>query len=130
MILVDSSVWVEGLRKDGNKGTKQVLGRMLESNMVTTCGPVRLEILGAARKNERKVLDLYFDNIPIIETDDTIWEEAIILSRAVLDKGFKIPWNDLLIAAISKKADIPVYTLDKHFQQIKKVNKIKLIFSL
>jgi len=130
MILVDSSVWVEGLRRDGKVEIKLLLGKLLENNLVATCEPVKLEILGASRKTERKALDAYFFDIHSLQTDEDIWDDAINLSRSLMDKGYKVPWNDILISSIAKASNVPIYTLDKHFQLIKKINKVNLLFSV
>ena len=54
MVLVDSSVWIEALRRDGNVHVKVALESLLQEYEATFCGPVKLEVLGGARKQDRQ----------------------------------------------------------------------------
>ena len=49
MILVDSSVWIESLRREGRLDVKLALEGLLEEYEAAWCGPVKLEVLGGAR---------------------------------------------------------------------------------
>jgi hypothetical protein len=37
------------------------------------------------------------------------------------DNGITVPWNDILIATLAKHHDVRIYSLDKHFDQMKPV---------
>lgn len=126
MVLVDSSVWVEVLRKNGASSVKAEVAKLLDSAVVCTCGPVRLEILGAARKQERKKIDHYFGAIPSLKVRDIVWKDAVVLSRQMRDGGHSIPWNDLLIASIALSHSVPVYSRDRHFDEISKTAGLAL----
>lgn len=126
MILVDSSIWVEGLRRSGDPRVKLRLSNLLDDGVVLTCPPVRLEILGAAKKQERRTLDGYFKDIPSLEASEEIWSSAILLSRSLRDRRYAIPWNDILISATAVHYDVPVYSKDNHFRQIQRVIQLKL----
>lgn len=126
MILIDSSVWVEGLRRSGDTRIKLKLTNLLDDGSVLTCFPIRLEILGAARRSDRKTLDGYFKDIPNLEITEDVWNGAILLSRSLRDRGYAIPWNDILIAATALDYQVPVYSKDNHFKQIQRITKLKL----
>ena len=126
MILVDTSIWVEALRKAGRQEIRQTLSQLLEESRIVTCPVVRLEILGAARKLEREALDSYFAEIPSIKISDSIWHEAISISRRLRDKGHTVPYNDILIASLALIYNIQVFSCDRHFVDISKVTRLKL----
>jgi len=115
MVLVDSSVWIESLRRDGRLEVKLALESLLEEYEAGWCGPVKLEVLGGARAQDREKLAEYFRCIPYFPMADGAWDAARILAWRLRDKGCTAPWNDILIAALSIKADCRVYAIDQHF---------------
>jgi predicted nucleic acid-binding protein len=118
MVLVDSSVWIEALRRDGNVNVKLALENLLEEYEASWCGPVKLEVLGGARVQDRKKLEAQFSCIPYFPMADAAWDSAKNLAWRLRDKGCTVPWNDILIAALSVKADCRIYAVDKHFQMM------------
>jgi predicted nucleic acid-binding protein len=116
MVLVDSSVWIEALRRDGNVHVKLAVEGLLEKYEAAWCGPVKLEVLGGARAQDRKKLEEQFSCIPYFPMADGAWDSAKNLAWLLRDKGCTAPWNDILIAALSVKADCRIYAVDKHFQ--------------
>jgi len=116
MVLVDSSVWIEALRRDGRLEVKVALENLLEAYEAAWCGPVKLEVLGGARAQDRKALEEQFSCIPYLPMTDAAWDSAKNLAWRVRDKGCTVPWNDILIAALSVRADCRIYAVDKHFQ--------------
>jgi predicted nucleic acid-binding protein len=115
MVLVDSSVWIESLRRDGRVGVKLALEGLLEEYEASWCGPVKLEVLGGARVQDREQLEAHFSCIPYFPMTDAAWDSAKALAWRLRDKGVMAPWNDILIATLSVKADCRVYAIDKHF---------------
>lgn len=99
---------------------------LLEKSLVITCSAVRLEILGAAKKSERWQLDSDFSSIPYLNIDSKVWNKAIHVSRDLRDRGLSIPWNDVLIATTALEYAVPIYAVDKHFEEMSKVVKPKL----
>ncbi len=115
MVIVDSSVWIEALRRDGNVQVKLAVEALLEEYEATWCGPVKLEVLGGARQQERKALEEHFSCIPYFPMTDAAWDAAKELAWRLRDKGCNTPWNDILIATLSRKAECRVFAVDKHF---------------
>lgn len=116
MVLVDSSVWIEALRREGRLDVKLALESFLEEYEAAWCGPVKLEVLGGARAQDRDKLDAHFSCIPYFQMNDTAWESAKKLAWRLRDRGCVTPWNDVLIAALSVEADCRIYAVDKHFE--------------
>jgi predicted nucleic acid-binding protein len=116
MVLVDSSIWIEALRRDGRLDVKLALENLLEEYEAAWCGPVKLEVLGGARAQDRAKLEAHFDCIPYFPMKDEAWDSAKNLAWRLRDKGCSAPWNEILIAALSLKADCRIYAMDKHFE--------------
>ena len=53
MVLVDSSVWIEALRRKGDLGVKVGLEALMEADGAVISGPVLLEVLGGSRPRDR-----------------------------------------------------------------------------
>ncbi len=116
MVLVDSCVWIKANQPKGDLLAKVALETLLEEDEAAFCGPVRLEVLGAMRRESRPRFDAYFSLVPYLTMTDDIWAEAVKLGRVLADEArLTLPWNDVLIAAIAQRHQVRVYTLDEHF---------------
>jgi predicted nucleic acid-binding protein len=101
MVLVDSSVWIEAARRDGELAYKVGLESLLEEFEVLLCGPVWLEVLGGARPAERRRLRQGFEILPCWPVPDEAWMRATENSWRLRDAGHTVPWNDVLIGTLS-----------------------------
>jgi predicted nucleic acid-binding protein len=126
MVLVDSSIWIEASRRAGRLEVKVGLEGLLEEYEALLCPPVRLEVLGGARREERHKLAYFFDCLPYREMPDSAWQETIHLAWQLADLGFRIPWNDLLIGTLARLWNMRVYALDTHFEILKEQAGVKL----
>jgi predicted nucleic acid-binding protein len=119
MVFVDSSVWIEALRRDGRLDVKLALENLLEQYEAAWCGPVKLEVLGGARAQDREKLEAHFGCIPYFQMKDAAWDSAKKLAWRLRDRGCIAPWNDILVAALSVEADCRIYAVDKHFEMMR-----------
>lgn len=126
MVLVDSSVWIEALRRRGRIEVKLAVESLLDVYEAQWCAPVRLEVMGGARREERRRLGSYFSIIPYRRIDDADWERAIMLSWTLRDAGLSIPWLDSLIAATALYDGTRLYALDIHFTEIARLTDLRL----
>ncbi len=126
MVLVDSSVWIEASRRDGGLEYKVGLEGLLEAAEAMFCGPVKLEFLGGARAQDRKRMSSYFECIPYRGMNDEAWEFAKDCAWRLRDKGFSLPWNDVLIGSLSLTWVCRVYAKDKHFDILRDVLGVRL----
>ena len=53
MKLVDTSAWIEFLRKKGDPAIKQAVARLIDADLAAWTCPVRFELLSGARPGER-----------------------------------------------------------------------------
>lgn len=120
MILVDSSAWIESLRRHGDMKVKLAIEGLLEAYEAQWCSPVRLEVLGGARLNERARLAAHFSIVPYRSCREDDFERAVALVWRLRERGLVVPWMDVLIAAIAIHDESRVYAVDKHFSEIAK----------
>lgn len=118
MVLVDSSAWIESLRRNGDMRVKLAVEGLLEAYEAQWCSPVRLEVLGGARKDERVRLSHQFSVIPYRVCKEDDWERAVALAWKLRGNGVNIPWMDVLIASIAIHDKIRLYAIDDHFQKV------------
>ena len=118
MVLVDSSAWIECLRRSGDIGVKLAVEGLLEAYEAQWCAPVRLEVLGGARAEERSALSKRFSVIPYRPCREDDWERAVALAWKLRGHGVTVPWLDVLIAAIALHDGVRVYAVDAHFRTI------------
>ncbi len=115
MVLVDTSVWIEASRRDGDLGYKVGLENLLEEYEAAWCSPVMLEFMGGARKEDRRKLEFWFECIPYRSIEEKHWEAAKRNAWKLRDKGLTLPWNDILIGTLANELGCRVYAKDKHF---------------
>ena len=126
MILVDSSVWIEAGRRNGKLEYKVGLENLLDAYEAIWCGPVKLEVLGAARIQERKILETYFSIIPYKPMEDSAWEFAKNCYQKLRDQGHTLPFNDVLLGSLSLTWECRVYAQDQHFEVMRDVIGVRL----
>ncbi|RPJ35568.1 MAG: PIN domain-containing protein [Verrucomicrobiaceae bacterium] len=118
MVLVDSSAWIESLRRNGDMRVKLAVEGLLEAYEAQWCSPVRLEVLGGARIEERARLGRHFSVIPYRPSREDDWDRAVALAWRLRGMGLTVPWLDVLIAAIAIHDGTRLYATDAHFREI------------
>lgn len=120
MKLVDTSAWVEFLRRKGDLKIKHTVAQLLQADQVAYTCPIRFELLSGVKSDEEEDLEQALTlarHIPF-EPDD--WRAAALLERQLRAKGFAVPRNDLFVAVISIKAGLILVCRDSHFDTVKK----------
>jgi predicted nucleic acid-binding protein len=115
MVLVDSSIWIEASRRTGSLEVKVGIEGLLDAYEAALCSPVMLEVLGGARKEERKQLNSDFSCLPYIRVTEADYIAAVRHNWNLRDAGITAPANDVLIATIAVRLMCRVYVQDKHF---------------
>lgn len=126
MVLVDSSVWIEGFRRQGSLEVKVALEGLLEAYEAQWCSPVRLEVLGGARASERARLGRHFAVIPYRVCTEKDWDRAVALAWRIRDRGLTIPWLDVVIAALALHDEVRLFTIGAHFRDVAAITGLRL----
>lgn len=126
MVLVDSSVWIELFRKNGDLYTSVAVENLVEEMQACFCGIVKLEVLGGARDNEKTTISNLFSLVPYIPHPETTWDETVKFQWKVRKSGFSIPWSDAVIATLASKHGHRIYARDKHFTAMADLGLIDL----
>jgi len=126
MKLVDSSAWVEFLRRKGDSRIKHVVARLLQEDQAAYTCPIRFELLSGVRTGEENDLEQAFalsHHFPF-EQDD--WREAARLERQLRARGLSVPRNDLFVVTVAIRTGVIVLCRDAHFNAAQKVAGEKL----
>src|SRR5487761_1977282 len=121
MKLVDTSAWVEFLRRQGDAKVKHAVARLLQSDQVAFTCPVRFELLSGAKPTEENDLEQALSLARHHPFQPEDWRQAALLERRLRAKGLTIPRNDVFVAVVAMRVQMPVLCRDKHFDAISKI---------
>ena len=119
LTLVDTSSWIEALRKDGKKEVRSRVSELMMEGKVVFCNMVLLELWNGARGDyEKKKLNELEKTVPCICTTSEVWELSNTLVRECRAKGYTISSTDIIIAACSIFHKTLIEHCDLHFNKI------------
>jgi predicted nucleic acid-binding protein len=121
MKLVDTSAWVEFLRRKGDAKVKHAVARLLQADQAAYTCPIRFELLSGAKADEESDLEQALALAQNYEFGSDDWRQAALLERRLRAKGLTIPRNDLFVAVVAIRARLPIVCRDKHFDAIGKI---------
>ncbi len=122
-VLVDTSVWVDYFR-DANSSAD--LDDLISENLIVTNDIILAELIPFLKvKKQLPVVKLLYEvnRLPM----QINWKEIIEFQVRCMkagSNGVGIP--DLIIAQNAKSNNCEIYSLDKHFQLLNQVIKVKL----
>ena len=121
-VLVDSSIWIEGLRPRASARIQTLLKALIESNRIVVTDMVRLEVLSGARSvKEFGEFRADFEAVRCLVTTSKEWRRAEELGLVLGRRGLSVPPADTLIAAVAIEHDVPLWHADRDFERIKHV---------
>lgn len=126
MVLVDTSAMVEFFRRQGALEVKLAVRGLLDAFEATLCGPVELEFLGGARREEKDRIQAWLNILPYLRNDQKLWRKGAETYSRLRSEGLTVPWNDALIATLALGADCRVYAVDKHFSAMAPILGVRL----
>jgi len=122
MYLIDTSVWIVALRKDGSRPIQKRITMWVSNNEAVITGVIKIELLSGCRTEQeaRKLAERLKGilSIPLSEQD---FEQAAVAAFKLRKSGKTTPVPDLLIAlAASISGNILVHA-DSDFERIASV---------
>ena len=122
-VLVDSSAWVEALRRDGDPRIRTIVSELTREGRAVFCDLVRLELWNGVRgREEKKLLSELERELRVAETSEAVWGEARELARRCRASGVTVPATDLLIAACARVHGLELLHRDRHFDTIEEAS--------
>ena len=115
MTLVDTSSWIDALRRDGDPVVRARVLVLMGAGEAAWCDFVRLELWnglrGAAEQKQMEALEADVTNLP---TTEAVWTKARELARRARAAGVTVPGADLLIAACAWEHGVAMEHDDAH----------------
>lgn len=102
------------------------LAELLEADAVAVPVPVRLEVLAGAPKDAVAPLVLRFRGVSILIPERDTWRTVEDWVGAAVAAGQRFGVLDLLIAAIARGHQAPLWTLDADFGRMAKLGFVDL----
>ena len=126
MPLIDTSAWIEYLRKTGSRTNIAV--RQTLDNDAQICDVIRMEILAGARNQQHVTqLEKLLARATTIKTEPVDYDNAAAIYRACRKLGVTIRAQiDCLIAAIAIRTNTRIIHHDSDFDAIAQVTKLKI----
>ncbi|MDD2893810.1 MAG: PIN domain-containing protein [Halothiobacillaceae bacterium] len=117
-ILIDTCGWVDFLRsREGRLGDR--VERALADDAACLCSVSIAELLqGAKGQKEKQQLAFLFESVECLAVLEADWVSAGNTLQSLRAQGITLPLTDALIAAVAKRHQLPVLTLDEHFQHL------------
>jgi len=121
VVLVDTSIWIEFLDRN-NPSVRQQLEALLRQGEVATAGLVLAELRRGCRsaKQVRELLQA-MEPLEYWEADRGSWLRAGELALECATRGFQTSIGDCLLAALAMRESASVFTLDRDFAHIPRV---------
>ena len=124
MIVVDTSVWVAALRKDGKEAA--ILRQLLDADGVLLPVPVRIELLSGSSPRDRTRLRSALSALPVCYPTDETWKLIDDWTDRASKAGASFGVGDLLIGAITHEAGALVWSLDTAFERLHRLRLLDL----
>lgn len=124
MIVVDTSVWVEAVRRP--KGTAQfLLKQLIDADEVGLALPVRIELMAGIARKDRRAFGRALSGLPILMPTEETWRLVESWVAPAADKGQRFGVTDLLIAGLAHEAGALVWSLDADFDRLEEIGLVR-----
>jgi len=126
MPLIDTSAWIEYLRKTGSDTNVEMRNVLTRRHHI--CDAVTMEILSGARDDANaQSLKRLLSRATVIETKPIDYQNAASIYRACRQVGITVRTQiDCLIAAIAIRTCTPLLHQDSDFNAIAQITKLKM----
>ena len=124
MIFVDTSVWVASFRSASGEESRH-LATLLDLDLVGLAGPVRVEILTGASKEDRIRLRRTLSALPTFYPSLSTWERIDAWVDRAGAAGEHFGALDLLIGALAAEQSAAVWSLDSDFRRMARLGLVE-----
>lgn len=125
MIFADTPVWIQFFRGQEEMLVAEVREHLDEENIALSV-PVWIELLGGAKRSERKLLRTTLAALPRYYPSRNTWKKMEEWIDVAEKEGKRFGMADLLIAAICSENNGRIWSSDQDFSRMADLKFIKL----
>jgi predicted nucleic acid-binding protein len=125
VIAVDTSVWIEALRRPASE-EGDVLRGLIDADLVALPVPVRTELLIGTGGRTRDRLARTLGALPLLYPTDGTWHTIDDWTARAGKRGERFCLGDLLIGVLATDQQALVWSLDDDFQRLAALGLVKL----
>ena len=115
MILIDTSGWIDFLRRQGDPDTKSKISAYIELGEAAYCDPIEFELLIGARERERADVKAVLGFSTYLPFTRACWQSAARMEKQLRAKGVNVPRDDVFVGAAALQHHVPIFSKDPHF---------------
>ncbi len=120
MKLIDTSCWVEALRRKGDPQIRARVAQLLQSGEAAWCQLIRLELWrGAINDWDKELLEVFASKVHLLAISQDVWDRSIHLCQKLRADGLMVPLPDLVIFSCASVHNVEVEHRDQHFDLLK-----------
>lgn len=124
-VLVDTSVWIEFFRT--KEPQFSAVSRLINDGAISVVPLIVAELIqGARNRKEIGELKELLDMFPVLEESPDSWIQAGELALQLKEKGVHPGLADCFITVLCTRHSVRLFTLDKHFQQIRRTTSLSI----
>ena len=126
-VLIDTSIWIEYFQNRSRVLSKRV-DEYLSQSKVFVPRVVIAELIQSSRSTkETSVIERFIEAFNIVDQNEETWIKAGHLSHQLKKEGENVHLIDCYLAVIAKDNDCHILTLDRQFEDIRKIIDIQLL---
>jgi len=126
MTLIDTSAWIDFLRRTGCPEVKSRVADLIAIGAAAHCGPIEFELRTGAKSRELGDLETALSFSTDLDFTRECWCRAAVLEKTLRSKGVTVPRDDVFVAAAALFYDVTLLTADPHFELMRTRGRIKL----
>jgi predicted nucleic acid-binding protein len=126
MTLIDTSGWIDLLRRNGDPVMKKAVSILIETGEAAYCGPVEFELLSGVRPKELPDLRAALSFGTLLEFPQACWQRAAEFEQALRRRGVTVPRDDIFVAAAASFHNVPLCARDPHFEMMRDRGRLRL----
>ena len=122
--LVDTSAWVQLMRKDGDVAICERLRSLIASDLAAWCEIVRVELYhGARSESDFKSLREMEATLQRLEMSPAVWDKCAEVAVRCRQKGKPLPTTDMMVYACAAVHGVTVFHRDQHFETLVELDR-------
>jgi predicted nucleic acid-binding protein len=125
VIVVDTSVWVDVLRRPASRRAA-TFHSLLDADEVALALPVRVELMSGVATHHRRPLRRALSALPVVMPTDETWRLIEGWVEPAAERGVRFSVTDLLIAALAHELTALVWSIDSDFASMAGLGFVQL----